>query len=351
MRTWVVEDRTRGAANGLAAAALFGASTPIAKLLLPGFGPLALASLLYLGAGLALLAPPLLRGSPEARLRREDAPRLALIAVLGGIVGPVLLLTGLARLPAITSSLLLNLEAPFTMLLAIVLFREHLGGRALGSSALVIAGAVVLGLGSDALRVDLGGMLAITAACLCWAVDNNLTQGLSIRDPVALVRAKTLGAGALSLGLALVAGQSFPGAGAIAGALLLGSLSYGLSIVLDTRALRLLGAAREAAFFATAPFVGAVLSVPLLGERPTWIDAAGAGGMVLGVLFLLREEHDHLHTHVELEHEHLHVHDEHHDHPHGGSSAEPHAHPHRHEPITHAHAHVSDVHHRHPHRP
>ena len=321
----------------------------MAKLLLPGFGALALASLLYLGAGLALTVLRPFVHSREAQLRRQDLPRLAAIAVLGGVVGPVLMLVGLGRLPALTSALLLNLEAPLTMLLAVVLFREHLAGRALAGAASIVLGAVTLGWGPEKLRVDLWGALAIAAACLSWAVDNNLTQTLSVKDPIEIVRVKTLGAGVLGLGLALLTAQKFAGPAQIGSALLLGSLSYGISIVLDTHALRQLGAAREAAFFATAPFVGALLSVPLVGDRPTWMDGAGAALMILGVVLLLGERHSHLHTHDALEHDHLHVHDEHHQHDHEGAFTEPHSHPHRHEPITHAHEHVSDLHHRHPH--
>lgn len=345
-------ERIRGATLGLAAAALFGASAPLSKLLLPATGPLALAGLLYLGAGIALaLFRIAVRQVPdrEARLRRADAPLLAGVALTGGFIGPVLMLFGLQRLPAITTALLLNLEAPFTILLAVILFGEHLNRRELLGAGLTMLGAALLSYRPGEIRPDWVGIGAIAGACLFWAIDNNLTQRLSLRDPVSVVRFKTLVSGAFSLALALLTLQSFGPPVQIAAALFLGSLSYGLSIVLHLYALRLLGAARQAVFFATAPFLGALLAVTVLGEGPRRTDVAGAAVMLFGVVALARARHSHLHAHEVLEHDHLHVHDEHHRHEHEGSVQEPHSHPHRHEALTHDHPHVSDAHHRHRH--
>jgi drug/metabolite transporter (DMT)-like permease len=180
-------------------------------------------------------------------------------------------------------------------------------------------------------------------------LDNNLSQRLSAKDPRQIVLVKTAGAGALSLLLARALGQPWPPAAVIAPALLVGAVSYGASLLLDMYALRLLGAAREAAFFATAPFMGALLALPLLGERPGALELAAGAVMLAGIVLLARERHGHLHTHEALEHEHRHVHDEHHQHSHDGPFSEPHSHPHRHDPITHDHPHVSDLHHRHRH--
>ena len=192
-------------------------------------------------------------------------------------------------------------------------------------------------------------MACLAGACLSWALDNNLTQRLSLKDPVAVVRLKALGAGGCMLVLALLRNPQLPAAAVLAGALALGAASYGLSILLDMYALRLLGAAREAALFATAPFVGALAALPLLGERLRAVDVAAGALMAVGVVLLLRERHGHLHTHAPLEHEHLHVHDAHHAHAHEGPVTEPHSHPHRHVALTHDHPHVSDLHHRHRH--
>jgi drug/metabolite transporter (DMT)-like permease len=350
-------EQLSGAANALAAAVLFGMSAPVAKMLLAGTGPLLLAGLLYLGAGIGVLVVGWLRGGAgasrtrEAQLRGADFAFLAAIVAAGGVAAPVLMLFGLQRVSAVVGSLLLNLEAPFTILLAVVLFGEHLGRREMLGAVLVALGAAFLTYAPGDLRADLAGAVAILIACLGWAVDNTLTQRLSVRDPVALVRTKGLAAGVITVALALGCGTELPPVPYIVGGLALGFASYGLSVVLAVRALRSLGAARHAAFFATAPFVGAVAAVPLLGETFGMREAAVGGVMAVGVALLLTERHAHWHLHEPLKHEHAHVHDEHHQHQHAPSElgGEPHSHVHVHQPLPHTHPHVSDVHHRHKH--
>jgi drug/metabolite transporter (DMT)-like permease len=344
---------TRGALCGLAAAALFGLSAPLAKPLLDATGPLTLAGLLYLGGGVALTLGSAFRSrartAAEAPLQRRDAPRIGLLVLCGGVVGPVLMLAALQRTSATSVSLLLNLEGPFTLALAALVFGEHVGWRGLASLAAVVAGAVVLGLPIGPVRLEPVAALCAAGACLAWGLDNNLTRALTVRDPVALVRAKTLGAGAGSLLLSLVVGQPLPRLPVVLAALAIGAASYGTSILLDAYALRLLGAAREAAFFATAPFLGAVGAVLLLGEglAPTTLVAGAL--MAVGVILLLGERHGHRHAHDAGVHEHGHVHDAHHRHAHDGPVTEPHSHPHRHEPLVHDHPHLPDLHHHHRH--
>jgi drug/metabolite transporter (DMT)-like permease len=347
-----------GAVCGLVAAALFGASAPLAKRLLPDVAPIMLAGLLYGGAGLALSLVGAARrrgGAPnaararEAGLRAGDVGLLGGIVALGGVVGPILMLLGLGRTSGIGGALLLNLEAPLTAMVAVLFFGEHLGRRAAAATAVIVAGAAVLGGRPGAGHTDWLGAVAIAGACLAWAVDNNLTQRLSVRDPIAVVRVKTLGAGACNLALALATGARLPSPRVAAAALAVGAASYGASVVLDVYALRLLGAAREAAYFATAPFAGALVAIPVLGERPGGPELAGAALMVAGVVLMLRERHGHVHTHEPIEHDHLHVHDEHHTHRHDPPVVGAHAHMHKHEALTHDHPHSSDVHHRHRH--
>lgn len=346
-----------GPALALGAALLFGAAAPLCKLLLPGAHPLALSALLYLGGGAALLALPLLSRpaaarskAPEARLRRADAPALAAVAVLGGVLGPLLLLTGLQRVSGTVGSLLLNLEAPLTVLVAVAFFGEHLGRTGAAAAALIVAGSALLGLGPAAGRASPEGLALVALACAAWALDNNLSARLSLRDPVAVARVKALAAGGFALALSRALGQPLPSPRTAIWALLAGAISIGVSLVLSLRAQRVLGAARQALWFASAPFAGALLAVPILGERPRAQDALAAAAMAAGLLLLRRERHDHLHAHAALEHDHLHVHDEHHRHTHDGPAEEPHAHPHRHEPLEHAHPHLPDAHHRHGHR-
>jgi drug/metabolite transporter (DMT)-like permease len=345
--------QARGAAFGIGAAALFGLSAPLAKVLLGAVSPVLLAGLLYLGAAAGLWLHRAIRlTTSEARLRRADVPRLAAVVLAGGVVGPVLMLFGLQRVSALSGALLLNLEAPFTVLLAVALFREHLGKYAAGAAAFILAGALALKIDPGSLGADTVGVLLLAAACLCWAVDNNLTQRLSLRDPVEIVSVKTLVAGVFNTALGLiVSGGQLPKAEYVVGALVLGSFSYGVSVVLDAYALRLVGAAREAAYFATAPFVGALGALVLLKEPLGWFDVAAMVSMGVGVALLLRERHHHGHAHEELEHEHLHQHDEHHQHERGpdAPAGEPHSHQHRHVRLVHDHPHLPDAHHRHRH--
>jgi drug/metabolite transporter (DMT)-like permease len=376
----MTSEQARGTALAMAGAALFGASVPLCKLLAPGVAPLALAGLLYLGAGGSLLmlqqalrlfarrdgAPgdgnitstggghaaeaPIVAHAAEAQLRKQDALPFAGVVIFGAVLGPLCMLSGLSRASGVAASLLLNLEAPFTALLAVLLFREHLGRRGFLAAALLVSGGGVLALGPGRAEATLAGALLLAAACAAWALDNNLTTRLSLRDPVALVRWKGLCGGACTLLLALALGQPLPPLRTALFALLLGAACYGISLAWSVRAMRLLGAARQSALFATAPFAGSLLSVPLLGERLGLPELAAAALMALGLWLLLREQHSHRHTHKPQEHEHAHVHDEHHRHAHQGTEGpEPHSHPHRHELLEHEHAHLPDAHHRHGH--
>jgi drug/metabolite transporter (DMT)-like permease len=339
-------------AAALGAALLFGLSTPAAKLLVPNAEPLILGSVLYLGAGLGLsllrLAGP--RQPRETPLRRSDLSLLLGITAAGAVVAPVLLLVGLRRVSAVTASLALNLEGPLTVVLAVLFFGEHLSSRAAAGTLLIMLGAAGLAFTpGTALGGDAVGILCIAGACLGWALDNNLTSRLSLRDPIAIVQAKGLLGGGFALALALLLRNEVPAASTLGWGLLLGLVSYGTSVVLAVYAMRLIGVAREAAFFATAPFIGALVSVAVLGEHFGARELWAAFMMLGGISLLVYEEHAHAHTHEPLEHDHRHVHDEHHQHAHPDREpvAEPHAHRHKHTTLEHAHPHVSDLHHRH----
>lgn len=282
-------DWARGALYGVASASLFGVSAPLSKRLLPDIGPMLLAGILYLGAGAGLTVVSLVRGRPWPRFERHDWQRLALIALLGGFAGPTLLLAGLTRVSGVLGSLLLNLEAVFTMMIAVAWFGDRLGRREWLGALVIVSGAAVVSYRPGELTADWVGVLAIAGACLCWGFDNNLLQRVSAHDPVSVVQIKALSAGTLSLVLSLALGQRLTAASVIPAALGVGFVGYGISIVFDVYALRYLGAAREAAFFATAPFLGALAAVPLLGDRLSRADALGGALMAIGVvIFRLR---------------------------------------------------------------
>lgn len=337
------------------AAVLFGASAPLSKLLLAQVEPVIMAGLLYLGSGLAallvLLARKVTRNQNfEARVTRHDLPYLAGAVAAGGIAAPILLMYGLAGTPAATASLLLNFESVATALIAGLIFREATGRRLWSALALITAGSILLTIDPGSRWGFSGLAFAVLGACFLWGLDNNLTGHISAHDPVTIVAIKGLGAGTVSLLLGLLAGQPLPDWNYFGIAMLLGSLSYGASIGLFVLALRGLGAARTGTLFASAPFIGAVLSFLIFRDSPSTAFWISIPLMVAGVSLLLLEEHEHLHIHEAFDHEHSHRHDTHHRHGHPGSAADNrHSHPHRHEETEHAHVHAPDLHHRHSH--
>ena len=347
----------KGVMLALGSAVLFGMSTPLAKILVGSVSPLALAGFLYVGSGLGLAL--ILAG--RCAWGREDSLRslpergqwlwLAGSIFSGGVAGPVALMYGLATSAASAASLLLNLEAVFTALLAWFLFRENFDRRiALGLFA-IVAGGLVLAWTPGARGEPSFGLVLIAIACLFWAVDNNLTRRVSASDATLIASIKGLVAGTVNLGLALLMGQILPPLGVLGFAMAVGFLGYGVSLVLFVLALRHLGTARTGAYFSVAPFFGATLAVLLQGDPVTFQLTAAGLLMAAGVWLHLTEHHGHLHTHEQQEHAHTHVHDEHHRHLHDAAwdGREPHTHLHVHEQLVHAHAHYPDLHHRHPH--
>ena len=345
-----------GVAESLAAALLFGAAAPLAKLLLARVDPWLLAALLYLGSGLGLALLRRIRRASAVRLPPGEGRWLAAAVAAGGVAGPVLLMAGLAGLPASQASLLLNGEAVLTALLAWAVFRENVDRRVAFGMLAIVAGGVVLAwpAGAPGAAPAWRSALLVLAACLAWAVDNNLTRKVSLADASWIAMVKGLAAGATNLVLAVVLGARWPGASPVAAAMLLGFFSYGISLVLFVRGLRALGTARTGAYFSVAPFFGAVLAVLLLGDRVDAPLVAAAVLMAIGVWLHLSERHEHRHAHETLDHAHEHVHgtgDEHHDHPHDPPvpAGTRHSHPHRHVPLVHSHPHYPDAHHRHGH--
>jgi drug/metabolite transporter (DMT)-like permease len=338
-------------AAALASAALFGASTPLAKLLLGELPPLLLAGLLYLGSGLGLAVWIAARGSRGAPIPRADWPWLAGAILAGGVAGPALLMYGLARTDAGAASLLLNLEAVLTAAIAWGVFRENVDRRVFLGMAAIVAGGVLLSW-QQMPRTGGGlGPLLVAAACLAWAIDNNLTRRVSGGDAVTIACFKGLVAGAVNLGLAFATGAALPQLLPTAAGAVLGFAGYGVSLALFIVALRHLGTARTGAYFSVAPFFGAALAVVLLHEQATPAFWVAAGLMAAGVWLHVTEQHAHEHVHEPMEHAHEHVHDAHHQHEHdfAWDGREPHAHPHRHPRLVHSHPHYPDLHHRHRH--
>lgn len=341
-------------AAALAAAALFGASTPLAKQLLRNAAPVLLAGLLYLGSGIGISLIRFIRdrGWRTPSLSGREWFWLLLAIGFGGVLGPLALMLGLTRTPAATASLLLNLEAVLTALLAWVVFRENTDHRIVLGMALIVAGAVLMVLPSASSSAHLSwGALLIAGACLCWALDNNFTRKVSASDALFIAGLKGLAAGIVNVAIALAFGARLPALPFAGMAMVVGLLGYGISLVLFLLALRGLGSARTGAYFSTAPFIGAAIAILAFGEHASWMFWLAAALMGAGVWLHLTERHEHLHTHEPITHTHRHVHDEHHQHAHDfdWDGREPHTHEHSHAPLTHSHPHYPDIHHQHGH--
>ena len=342
--------------QALIAALLFGASAPLAKLLLGEVEPIPLAAFLYLGSSIGLLGIKLYQRinqqvlNSEAQIKKPDYLWLLGAILAGGVAAPITLLFNLRNTPAATASLLLSFEGVATTFIAFFAFKESISRRAWWAIALITLASIFLSIN---LNTEWGfslGALGIIAACILWGIDNNFTRNISAKDPLIIVTIKGLGAGGFSLGLAMVLGNKLPAWEIVLGALALGSLSYGASIVLFIHAMRGLGAARTSALFSTAPIAGIILSLLLFQEFPSLFFLIALPIMLIGTLFLVNEQHKHHHIHEMTVHEHSHVHDdEHHEHNHESEYSQRHSHIHMHDELTHAHHHMPDLHHRHIH--
>ncbi|MCP5233284.1 MAG: DMT family transporter [Zoogloeaceae bacterium] len=344
----------RSVLSALVAAALFGASTPFAKPLSGEIPPALLAGLMYLGSGVGLALVRALRdrGWKPSGLASDQWPWLAGAILFGGVLGPLALMFGLTLTSASATSLLLNLEAVLTALIAWVVFKENADRRIVMGMLAIVAGGVVLAWPrADGGTTGLVGPVAIALACLCWAIDNNLTRKVSASDALFLAGSKGLIAGTVNIVLALSLGATAPGVGIALGTMTIGLLGYGFSLVMFVVALRGLGTARTGAYFSTAPFIGTAVALALFDEPtyPTFWVAAGL--MAWGVYLHLTERHEHEHLHEALAHRHMHTHDAHHQHRHAfeWDGREPHDHWHEHVAIIHEHPHFPDIHHRHSH--
>lgn len=335
----------------LAAAILFGVSTPANKLLLAHFDPFQLAGLLYLGAALAMV-PQAVHGRRRPHARPLDGAnrwRLAGAVFCGGVVAPVLLLAGLRQTSAATTSLLLNLEPAATALLGVLVFHDHLSPRGgMGVAGIAVAGAMLSWQGG---WPSIVAALLVAAACVCWGLDNQLMALIDGMTPSRSTLWKGGIAGAVNLAIGLSVAPFHGSSLSVVAALAVGAVSYGVSIALYITAAQHLGATRAQGVFASAPFIGAALSLMIFGDPVTTIQVVAAGALMVSVAGLVTGEHRHDHQHGAVEHIHSHRHDDghhFHEHPELPPSTR-HTHRHNHQHLAHAHPHWPDLHHRHSH--
>jgi len=340
----------KGISAALISALLFGAGTPLAKLLLDEVSPWLLAGLLYLGSGIGLSIYRFFIKTTSVKLPRKELLWLSSAILFGGVLAPVLLMLGLLNMPASGASLLLNMEGVFTALLAWFAFKENFDKRIALGMALIVVGAGVLSWQSDMQFSGILPMLAVIAACFAWALDNNLTRKISLFDASWIASVKGLVAGSVNIVLSLIYSSSLPSLPKIAGAMTVGFFAYGMSLTLFIVGLRHLGTARTGAYFSIAPFFGALLAI-ILGDVLTVSLIFASALMATGIWLHFTEHHEHYHQHSEIEHEHEHTHDEHHQHDHDSllDKLKPHKHNHRHKQMLHSHPHYPDMHHQHSH--
>lgn len=349
-------EKNNGYLYAIFAAILFGASTPLAKIILENQNPILIAGILYFGAGVGLgisfiLRNIIVKNRSESNLKFQDCKWLLGTIVFGGIFGPLFLMKGLLISDAASTSLLLNMEGVLTAGLAWFVFKEHFDRRIALGMLSIIAGGMILSWKGSFNVAHLSGPIFIILACLSWGIDNNLTRKISSTDPMQIAIIKSLAAGSINILIALMFNAKTPTAYEIIFTSFIGFLGYGASLLFFIISLRHIGTARTGAYFSIAPFIGTAIAILFLGEHLTIQMTIASALMGFGIWLHLTEKHIHEHIHGEIEHEHKHIHDEHHQHTHlqGDPVDVPHSHWHKHKIMKHSHKHFPDLHHDHKH--
>ena len=346
--------KTQSILMAIVAAALYGISSPMSKLLLVEIPPTLMAALLYLGAGLGMMMVNIIKvlskkEQIEAKMTKKELPYIIGMVVLD-IMAPVFLMLGLTMTTSANASLLNNFEIVATSLIALFIFKEAIGKRMWIAIALITLSSIILSVEDfSSLTFSIGSFFVIVA-CISWGFENNCTRMLSMKDPLQIVVIKGFGSGIGSLIISLALKEYSSNILYIFLALILGFVAYGLSIFFYIFAQRELGAARTSAYYAAAPFMGVLISWLVLQERITGSFLIAIIIMLIGAYFAVSENHKHSHIHVKEVHEHKHNHDDnHHNHTHETEVLGEHCHEHTHEKMEHKHAHMPDLHHRHTH--
>lgn len=349
-----MKNKTTAVFMAILAAALFGISAPVSKLLLVEIPPTLMASLLYLGAGFGMLAINIVkefrkREHIEARMTKKELPYIIGMVLLD-IAAPVCLMIGLTMTTSANASLLNNFEIVATSLIALLIFKEAIGKRMWIAIFLITLSSIILSVEDlSGFSFSIGSIFVILA-CLCWGFENNCTRTLSLKDPLQIVVVKGFGSGVGSLIIVLALKQYSTNLLYLSIALLLGFVAYGLSIYFYIMAQRELGAARTSAYYAVAPFIGVLLSIIIFGQQITVSFIIALVIMIIGAYFAAVEHHKHVHMHEAATHEHRHNHsDNHHTHVHDYRIESDHNHVHTHEKTEHMHKHTPDMHHTHSH--
>ncbi len=338
---------------GILSGFLFGLATPFSKILLSGLNSFELAGLLYIGAALAML-PYTFRKNSGVKLLFDAGSKAKTTGIIffGGFAGPLLLLAGLKTANASSVSIWLNMELVATAILGVLVFKDTLNRNTWIGVILTVLAGIVTSFGEGISGIGSG--LLITAACICWGIDNHLTALTDGASPQAVTFVKGIVAGSVNLVIGMLMGTSTLVWQNISLAIIIGIFAYGFSIVLYVTSAQNIGATRGQVLFSTAPVWGVVLSYLLNHEPFQWVHVVSILFLSVAVVMTNLLSHGHVHTHTALQHIHYHSHtDGHHHHTHEGEAVADskwHSHFHTHDAVTHDHPHDPDLHHRHEHK-
>ena len=281
----------RGFYFALVAAFLFGLGTPLVKLRFGQVDPLLLAALISFGSGIGVALITRIPWNPARLFAPGNRSLFAVSVISGGVASPFLLVWGTAHSTGSTASLLLNLEAVFTALVAWAVFKERLTWSVVFGLALVTTGGMVVSSGGHGgSEKSVLAALSVAGCCLAWAVDNNSMVRMRDVPPPLLTLWKGLLAGIILLVGSFINGFPIPAGHSIVEAILVGTGCYGLALLCFIHALNNAGAGRAAAYFAAAPFIGAGFSVVLLNEPLTARLFIAASLMAVGLSILFFEK-------------------------------------------------------------
>ncbi|MHC1690716.1 MAG: EamA family transporter [Bacteroidales bacterium] len=338
--------------TGILSGLLFGVATPFSKFLLEGLNSFQLAGLLYLGAAIAMF-PYIFRKDSNIKLLFQTGNRGKTLGIIffGGLIAPLFLLAGLKTANAASVSIWLNMELVATAIIGLLIFKEKLDRNTWIGVALTLMAGVVSSFGQGPSGIT--SALLITAACICWALDNHLTALTDGASPQTVTFIKGIFAGSVNFLIGCLISSESVKFGNISLAIVAGVFSYGVSIVLYVISSQNVGATRGQILFSTAPVWGVVFSYLIFRDSFLWVHVISIVLLTFAILMIYRSTHTHSHSHPALEHIHYHQHnDEHHFHSHENenvSGGKWHLHEHTHEPLTHEHSHYPDLHHRHDH--
>lgn len=289
-----MNSKIKAVGYAIAAAVFYALNVPCSKLLLDKTGPAFMAAFLYLGAGIGVGAMYLAHYKHEPsseRLEKKDMPYTVGMVLLD-IIAPILLMIGVNIGSASNASLLGNFEIVATTIIALFIFKEKVTGKLRAAIGLITISSIILSFGGeDSFSFSLGSLFVIGATA-CWGLENNCTRSISEKSTYQIVTIKGFGSGTGSLIVALVIGEKSPEPKYILPAIVLGFVAYGLSIFTYIRAQKDLGAAKTGAYYAIAPFIGALLSFVFLRESLTAAYPVALTVMIIGTVFVISDTFD-----------------------------------------------------------